>query len=134
MPPRPDDSSIGDNEILWRRVHPTQIDLIAETGLPDVSSGTFSTREEVSISIASEGVLEDFVRDYPEHSVIEFTAGAARALGCTVVRDPQPNDPAHALVCGTRSRGQLNKTQQELLNQASRLIVVGRIGGSTQEG
>ena len=133
MPQRPDDPSIDDGERLWRRVHPTQIELNPQTRQPDVSSGTFSTREEVSVSIASESVLADFLRDNPDHSVIEFTAGAARALGCTVVRDPQPNDPAHALVCGTRSRGQLNKTQQELLNQASTLVVVGRIGGTAQE-
>lgn len=133
MPQRPDDPSIGNDERLWRRVHPTQIELDPQTKEPDVSSGTFSTREEVSVTIASESTLADFLRDNSDHSVIEFTAGGARALGCTVVRDPQPNDPAHALVCGSRSRGQLNKTQQELLNQASRLIVVGRIGGTTQE-
>jgi len=133
VPQRPDDPSIGNDERLWRRVHPTQIELDPQTKEPDVSSGTFSTREEVLVTIATESTLADFLRDNPDHSIIEFTAGAARALGCTVVRDPQPNDPAHALVCGSRSRGQLNKTQQELLNQASSLIVVGRIGGTTQE-
>jgi hypothetical protein len=133
VPQRPDDPSIGGDERLWRRVHPTQIELNPHTRQPDVSSGVFSTREEVSVTIASETTQADFLRDYPDHSVIEFTAGAARALGCTVVRDAQPHDPAHALVCGNRSRGQLNKTQQELLNQASRLVVVGRMAGARQE-
>jgi hypothetical protein len=77
----------------------------------------------VSVAIASETTLEAFVEGYPQHSVIEFTAGVARSAGCTVVRDPLPPDPAHALVCGSKSNGQLSKTQQEILKQASRLIL-----------
>jgi hypothetical protein len=129
VPQRPDDHSILDHVLLWRRVHPTQIELDPHTGKPDVSSGALSTREEVSISLATETTLELFLKDNPEHSVIEFTAGAARRLGCTVVRDPLPHDPAHALVCGSKSRGQLNKTQQELLNKEARVVVVGKVGG-----
>ena len=123
MPQRPDDPSIGDEERLWRRVHPKQIDLSSETGEPEVSSGAFSTREELSIAISSQTTLETFVFNYPEHSVVEFTAGAARVLGCSVVRDPLPNDPAHALLCGPRSRGRLTQSQKELLKQVSRLIL-----------
>jgi len=128
VPQRPDDPSISENERLWRRVHPVQIDLDPQTRQPDVSSGAFSTREEVSVAIASQTTLAAFILNYPEHSVIEFTAGAARAAGCTVVRDPLPDDPAHALVCGPRSRGQLNKTQQELLQQASTVVLFRRAG------
>lgn len=123
MPQRPDDPSIDNNERLWRRVHPTQINIDSGTGDPDVSSAVFSTREEVSVAIASETTLEIFVANNPEHSVVEFTVGSARSAGCTVVRDPLADDPAHALVCGPRSHGQLNKTQQELLKQASRLVL-----------
>jgi len=123
VPQRADDPSIDDNVLLWRRVHPTQIDLHPETRQPDVSSGAFSTREELSVAIASETTLAAFIANNSEHSVVEFTAGSARSAGCTVVRDPLPNDPAHALVCGSRSRSQLNKTQQELLKQASRLVL-----------
>lgn len=130
MPQRPDDPSIAHDELLWHRVHPTHIDLDPQTKEPDVSSATFSTRQEVSVTIASESTLTEFLRGYPDHSVIAFTAGAARALGCTVVRDPEPDNPAHALVCGPRSRGRLNKSQQELLTQASRLVLLKKIGGT----
>lgn len=127
MPQRPDDLTINDSERLWRRVHPTQIHTDTETGEPEVSSAAFSTREEISVSIADETNLTAFLRDYLQHSVVEFTAGAARAANCTIVRDPLPDDPAHALVCGSRSHGQLNKTQQELLKQTSRIIRRGAV-------
>jgi hypothetical protein len=127
VPQRPDDPTINDSERLWRRVHPNQIRTHTETGEPDVSSAVFSTREAVSVAIAEETNLTAFLRDYPQHSVIEFTAGAARAANCTIVRDPLPDDPAHALICGSRSHGQLNKSQQQLLKQASRIIFFGAI-------
>jgi hypothetical protein len=123
VPQRSDDPTINDSERLWRRVHPNQIRTDTETGEPEISSAAFSTREEVSVSIADETNLTAFLRDYPQHSVVEFTAGAARAANCTIVRDPLPDDLAHALVCGSRSHGQLSKTQQERLKQASRIIV-----------
>ena len=122
MPQRPDDPSIGDNERLWRRVHPTQIRTNNETGELEVSSAAFSTREELSVAIASETNLTIFLQNNFQHRVVEFTAGAARAANCTVVRDPKPDNLAHALVCGSKSHGQLNKTQQEQLKQACRLI------------
>jgi hypothetical protein len=123
VPPRPDDPSISDGERLWRRVHPSWIKIDPDMGQPDVSSAVFSTRAEVSVAIAALTTTEIFLRDAPLQSIIEFTAGAARAAGCTVVRDPLPDDPAHALVCGSKSHGQLTKTQQQLMKQASRLIL-----------
>jgi hypothetical protein len=127
VPPRADDPTISDSERLWRRVHPSQIHKGTETGDPEVSSAAFSTRDEVSVAIAGETNLAAFLRDYPQHSVVEFSAGAARAANCAIVRDPLPADPAHALVCGSRSHGQLSKTQQERLKQASRIIFFGAV-------
>jgi hypothetical protein len=123
VPQRADDPSISNDERLWRRVHPSQFKPRSGPGPSEVSSGVFSTREEVSVAIASETTLEALVANCPHHSVIAFTAGAARAAGCTVVRDPLPDDPAHALVCGSKPNGQLTKAQQELLKQSSTLIL-----------
>ena len=36
--------------------------------------------------------------------LVAVTAGEARGLDQAVVRDPQPDDAAHALICGTQSR------------------------------
>ncbi len=122
MPQQPDDPSIDDTERLWRRVHPTQIDIDTETGNPEISSGVFSTGEEISVAIASATSIEALLSGYPEHSVVEFEVAAARSARCTVVRNPLPDDDAHALVCGPKSHGRLTKTQQEALKRQSRLV------------
>lgn len=121
MPERQDDQSIGNNEHLWRRVHPIQITFDNDTGEPRVSSGVFSTGDGLSVSIASETTIEALLRNYPKHSVVEFEAGVARSQGCIIVRDPTPDDPAHALVWGPKSRGRLNKTQMETLRNTATL-------------
>ena len=130
MPPRPDDTSIEDHAHLWRRVHPTQISRISESGALNVSAGVFSTRDEVSVALAGLTTLASFRENHSEHSVVQLTASQARAVGCTVVRDPLENDPAHALICGTRSHGQLSKTQQNELSRICTVIFIGRIAGT----
>ncbi len=122
MPQQPDDPTIDGTERLWRRVHPIQIDIDPETGNPEINSGVFSTGEEISVAIASATSIEALLRGYPEHSVVEFEAAAARSAGCTVVRNPLPGDDAHALVCGPKSHGRLKKSQQETLKKHSRLV------------
>ena len=37
--------------------------------------------------------------------IAQVTAGLARECDQAVVRDPQPEEPAHALVCGHKTRG-----------------------------
>lgn len=119
MPERQNDPSINNSERLWRRVHPSQIDWTLNP--PRVRKAAFNTRDGLSVSIASETTIEILTRDYPQHSVVEFEAGFARSLGCTIERDPTPEDPAHALVFGPKSRGQLNQTQLKNLRDAATL-------------
>lgn len=126
VPQRPDDPTIDGSQRLWRRVHPIQIRIDPETEDPEISSGVFSTDQELSVALASETTIETLLGEYPEYSVVEFEAVDARSTGCTVVRCPLPGDPAHALVCGPRSRGRLNKTQQQYLKTHSRLVVFRR--------
>ena len=131
MPERQDDRSIGNNERLWRRVHPFQIDWTANP--PRVSSGAFNTSEGLSVSIALETTIESLTRNYPEDSVVEFDVGFTRSLGCIIERDPTQDDPAHALVWGPKSRGRLNKTQMNSLRNAARVILYRRPAGETPQ-
>lgn len=121
MPERQDDQSIGNAERLWRRVHPDQIDWTANP--PIISTAAFNTVDGLSVSLASETTLEILTRDYTEDSVVEFQVGLARSLGCTIERDPTPEDPAHALVWGPRARGRLQKSQQNSLRNAARVVL-----------
>ena len=103
VPPR-DDPTIGDNEVLWRRVPPTPkyIVLDENTGLHKLSSAAFRDAD-MSVVLASEAVTLDSIRQGHEgFGVVAITAGLARALRQGMVRDPVEGEPAHALVVGEK--------------------------------
>lgn len=131
MPDREDDQSIGNSELLWRRIHPSQIDWNANP--PRVSSGAFNTTDGLSVSIASETTIEALTRIYPHDSVVEFEAGFARSLGCIIQRDETPDDPAHALVWGPRSRGRLTQSQMNRLRNGATVKLYRRPAEETSE-
>ncbi len=118
---RSDDTSIGDDEILWRRFHPTQMAPDEPIEELTASSGVFRDKE-MSVHIASLTSLPIVRAKYPEHGIVSFTAAAARAEGLVVVRDPIPEDESHALVC--RSDGtKITKTQAKALKLRSKPVV-----------
>lgn len=86
--------AIGDDEVLWRRVLPSDI---KEDGSPN--SGAFTTAE-LSVDRSGLTTLERIVEEYPQVFVFEFTALQARGLGLQVRPDPPP--PSHALVLGAK--------------------------------
>lgn len=93
-----DDPTIGDDEILWRRVDPADIVTDHNTGRQRSSSAAFLT-EQMSVHIASLTSLEAVLTRYPHVRIAAFGAEDARNLGCVVARAPTPDDPSHALVC-----------------------------------
>ncbi|MFQ5853058.1 MAG: hypothetical protein ACE5JU_21065 [Candidatus Binatia bacterium] len=134
MPQRRDDPTINSQERLWRRVHPKQLYFDSETNEARVSSAAFSSRGELSVALASQTTIQDLLVNYPEHSVVEFDAGLARSAGCIVVRDPQPGDPAHALVCGSGTEGCLTGAQKKSIQQNARLVHISRVASEEDTG
>lgn len=123
MPEQRDDPTISDHERLWRRVPPIQIHLDPKTREQRVSSAAFrSTTGIISVAIASLTTAESILTGYPGYSLVEFEAGAARMAGCVVVRDPLPDDPAHALVYGSAPKGHLTKPQARKIAQKARWV------------
>ena len=116
MPEQRDDPSISDSELLWRRVHPFQIDW--KVNPARVSSGAFNTANGLSVSIASETTLTAITIKFPEDSVVQFEVSLARSLGCKIERDPTDDDASHALVWGPKAHGRLSKTQMDNLRNA----------------
>lgn len=106
-----DDETIPDDELLWRRVLPSQIVADEETGRLRPSSAAFRPSDSMSVSIASMTSVQVELEKTPEQSLAEFAVGFCRSLGCSVVRQPEPENPAHALVFGGASKGCLTKTQ-----------------------
>jgi hypothetical protein len=117
-PDSEDDSSIPDDEILYRRIaHYGSGDLVAVdaiTGHRRPSSGAFKSDND-GISIYLDGVLSeaglgphDLVRA-PQNAAVAFRAAIPRQLSLGVVRDAwptgtddddHPRNAAHALIVG----------------------------------
>lgn len=110
---RQDDSSIADEERLFRRIHPCHIVADENTGQARVSSGAFRDTE---LSIHIESTLlstgkssRDCLLNYPQHRLVAITAGTARHFQQAVCRDPQPGDSSHGLVCGSKNNRRIHK-------------------------
>lgn len=119
-----DDPSIPDDVLLWRGIPPDQIKSDPATGTQVPSDGALIT-QELSVSIGSETTPYAVVAKGGAHQVNwrlwEFSAGAARRAGCIVDRDPQPDDPAHAVVLRADHPGKRIKS-----SSAKKLIESGR--------
>jgi hypothetical protein len=73
----------------------------------------------MSVVLASEAVEpEVMLKGHEEYGVVAFTAGVARSKQQIVVRDPLPDQPAHALVLGRKT-----DSVRRALARAARWIV-----------
>ena len=104
-----DDASIPDEERLLRRIHPDWIVPDATNpGQKRVSSAAFS-HLEMSVDIASVRLargepLTATLAGYDSFGLVTITAGNARAKDQAVCRDPLPDNSAHGLVVGKKTR------------------------------
>ena len=104
-----DDSSIGDDETLLRRVPPTWWVFDENLRRTRPTSAAFED-DELSVHLLS--VLTAAALP-PTHTLAGHTgyyltsisAGQARGHNLPVCRDPLPDDGAHAIVAGKKSRG-----------------------------
>jgi hypothetical protein len=126
MQPRIDDSSIGDEERLWRRIIPQWI-VQAEDGKLRPSSAAFLDGHtgEVSVHIAALTDEDKALEDRPNDSLVEIKAGLPRSLGHAIVRDPTEKDPSHALICPPPGRtGKPRKSDARKMAQSAEWIVL----------
>jgi hypothetical protein len=118
---REDDRTILDDERLFRRIHSQQLVPDENSGKLRISSGAFRDRE---LSVFIESVLRntdrspvDTVAKHPSHSLVAIRAGFARQNAQRVLRDSEPDEPAHGLVYGNK-----NKCAAELARSAEWII------------
>lgn len=99
MPPSVDDTSIDSDIVLWRRVNRSMLDVDSE-GRQTLTSFAFKSQgDELSMDLSTETTRERVLEaGLPEQKIVGIKVGVLRELGYIIVRDPEPNDPAHVLV------------------------------------
>jgi hypothetical protein len=99
-----DDPTISDVDDVWRRIHPDHVvpDPKREEGYKP-SSAAFA-QEQLSVNLARDTTVERTLEGYEDHSLVALTAGLARQHGQVVVRDSLPENDAHVLVVGQKSK------------------------------
>ena len=106
--PRHDDQWIPDPEDLYRRISKDWIVPDKLMGGVMVSSAAFRglPKGKISVHLSSMITPEDSLA-YGGPRIVALaavTAGEARELDQEVVRDAQPGDAAHALICGKQGQ------------------------------
>jgi hypothetical protein len=98
----PDEPTIADDAVLWRRIHPIQVKWDDNRRCHYLVSGAFSDSSKpppptpMSAFLADESGGEDEVmRHYPEWGLVAITAGQARELGLRIARTPDEESPRH---------------------------------------
>ena len=116
LPELVDDPNIDNDEILWRRIRRDDISHGQNTEIFKISTGAIRT-PHMSVHIASLTTEDAVLSNYPNFSLVAFTAGFARSINCIVIHDPTPDDPSHTLVCAKNSSTRLSKSQaKEIIN------------------
>lgn len=102
MPPRVDDDSIADEELLLRRICDIpQWIKPAEDGEIKPSSAAFldNHTNEVSVNVASLTTQEEVMKNYPNMGLVSIEAGVPRSIEHIVAPTPEVDDPSHRVIC-----------------------------------
>lgn len=125
----PDDPTIPDDAVLFRRVFPDPDSLqAAEGGGLRPYSATWRSATPLSVDMSTECTPEatrDRDVSRPFH-VAGISVGHVRGMGCRVVRDPLPDNPAHCLIYGVSDRddGSIPAGLARKLSKQARVILI----------
>jgi hypothetical protein len=108
-----DDSSIADDTSLWRRIPPGWWVPDENLGRLRPTSAAFDDhRNGTPMSVLIEDVVlstgrgpDDILAPFKGYAMASIRAGVARECSLGVMREPLPEEPAHAVVFGKKSKG-----------------------------
>jgi hypothetical protein len=110
----PDDSSIGDEQRVWRRIGPLQYTDHGD-GRIEAMSGAFADSKESPLSVdlaETAGSPQKTRQGWDQYGVVEIRVGDVRALGLGVTREPREGNDAHAYVHGKKTKGVQRRLRQ----------------------
>lgn len=103
MPPRTDDFSLSNDELLYRRIwdKPDWINLkaLANGELKPSAVAFLDAQNEVSVQVASMTTPEDVLDGFSEFGLVSIKAGVPRELDHIVAITPEEPDPSHRAIC-----------------------------------
>lgn len=106
-----DDRTIPNEAIIWRRIHPNFIDWDDNLKARRPSSGAFQDSSNSSMSVIIAADVEkdgrsplEILKNYPNHGIASITADLVRECKQIIVREPTVDEPAHAVVIGSKSK------------------------------
>ena len=106
-PPPEDDPTILNDADLWRRIFPGWWLRDKGSGAYRLSSAAFDDSPDktpMSVTIATEAPGYHILLDgHVGYGLLAITAGLARQNRQILVRDPRPENPAHAHVVGKKT-------------------------------
>lgn len=110
---RADDNTILREHDLWRRIPPWHLVPDSNAGNVRISKAAFEDDmggDPMSVTLAQTatdlGITHDQVlAGHEGFGLAALSAGTVRDRAQRIVRDPQPNEPAHGLVIGNKTDG-----------------------------
>ena len=113
----PDDPTIQDSAELWRRIPPWHFFNDKNLGRLRPSSAAFDDDTDgghMSVVVATEVAgPEPTLLGLEGYALASITAGFLRRCGQAIIRDPLPENPAHALVVGPKSESVRRRIARE---------------------
>ena len=127
-----DDVTVLDDALLWRRVHEDFWERveggwrISSSAFDNSSDGSGMSVHLEAVAVA-EGVLLERLLPEPQeqYGVVVLTPACVRTNRQIIVREPEPDDPTHAEVIGSKP----TKVRKRLRDGASVLRVPPRLTG-----
>lgn len=108
-----DDSTIRNDEVIWRRVHEYQVVYDDNLKRKRPSSASFNQdgkENPVSVYIASEAISSQTVmQGGKEKFLVSLPVSSIRQLGLGIIRDSSTGSPGHALLIGRKTGSMLNR-------------------------
>jgi hypothetical protein len=127
----PDDPSISDGTNLLRRIPIWHVHFDKNLGRWRPSSAAFEDDgddDPMSVYLSSVLASENrepsaVLADHAEYSLASFTAGLARTNNQTVHPDPEPDETAHALICGDKGGSSKRAPKRQFAQNAEWIVL-----------
>lgn len=108
-----DDPTIGDNEVIWRRIYLAVDDENLKCKRPSSACFQDGLHGPVSVYIASEAQSTQVMQGGKEPFLAALTVAFIRKLGLGIIRDSSSGGPGHALLLGRKTPSIRSKLAKE---------------------